>query len=79
MRFQVTRISPYEKKPCEEAEAGRSNPWTDHPVWFIELGTLEDLLAFEVKYGKLVLRSADEELDEEGPEPVVEIYDFYRE
>lgn len=47
----------------------------DEEAWFIDIETLEDLLAFYDEYGELVLGRATE--DRRTPE--IEIYDDYRE
>lgn len=73
MKFKIIRTSQIfdceEKhlKPCDEAflEDGR---------WLIEIKTLEDLITFTKKYGKIIL-----EKDYCSKEVAIEIYDDFRE
>lgn len=44
--------------------------------WFVEIDTLEALLAFRQKHGPIIL---DEREDRLSPLPTIEIYDGYRE
>ena len=74
MRFRIRRTSNYgDTPPCEEAYTvpGEINPekwWCD---WYVNINTLEELLAFNKKHGDLVLMIRNE--------PTIEIYDTYRE
>lgn len=47
------------------------------PGWFLEIGSLEDLLAFQDRHGELILTWADTRQSEELR--CIEIYDGYRE
>lgn len=50
----------------------------DREVWAIEINSLEELIAFEKKYGDIIISTYQ---DNEGDEDilVIEIYDGYRE
>ena len=63
MRYKVTRTSDWAdaEKPCEEAV-----PIGDK--WYVDINSLEDLMAFIGRHGKVVVRSN-----------WIEIYDDYRE
>lgn len=117
MRFQVSRTTRYEGRPCDEAVEGTVEVWdrrsfktpeehdekiprgpgwleagTDHGIWrrgelygierrmpdrqawFVDIETLEDLVAFMDKHGDLVLQR-----DHPNLPPEIEIYDDYRE
>ncbi len=76
MKFQVTRASEgavSKKPPCAGAVRGPESPaWPGEYTWFVELATLEELLAFlTATGGALGLYSPEE--DEEHP--VIEIFD----
>lgn len=83
MKFEISRVSEWhDKSPCEEAYSqeveffayeGEPNPQT---VWFIDINTLEELMAFCTKYGDLVLRPSTWRI---ADVPSLEIYDDYRE
>ncbi len=64
MRFLVTRTSScLDYSPCQGAYQG-----TEPNDWFIDINTLEELMAFQKRYEELVLNSDS-----------IEIYDDYRE
>ena len=80
MKFAVTRttFSGYEKEPpCEEAQEfplgapGDDDEFVEH-MWWIEIDSLEELLAFCHKYGGAIILHSHNSW-------VVEIYDGYRE
>jgi len=67
MRFLVIRTSSsLDDSPCENAYHG-SEP-LEINNWFIDINTLEEFMAFQKRYGQLVLNSN-----------TIEIYDDYRE
>ena len=71
MRFFVTRTSsPLEYSPCENAYRG-SKPLEKND-WFVNINTLEELIAFKNIHGKIIL-------DDFVSDPSIEIYDDYRE
>lgn len=78
MKFEVTRSSncpePYEA-PCEGAVLETvGDGW---PRWYIELHTLEELVAFKDLVGtELIIKDA---AYHSGEMPCIEIYDDYRE
>lgn len=70
MRFRVSRTSfAGDKAPCPAAVKVDGEDVGD---WFIEIETLDDLVAFAAAQG-LVIVSAD------NGDPRLEIYDYYRE
>ena len=74
MEFEIKRTSVFcdNKKPCKESKKIYTK--NDHICYKIEINTLEELIKFSNKYGKLVFASkAGEGL------PYIEIYDDYRE
>ena len=95
MRFLVERTQSDNSRtsPCEDATKGdllrQKNVNTDGRVWYreyqpyyIEFATLEDLQAFILKYGDVVIEK-EYAFVERFPElaglQVLEIYDGYRE
>ena len=66
MRFLVTRTSSWTDPPCPEAFKLLSKVG-----WYVDLSSLEELLAFVRTHGKIVV--------ETDPQMLIEIYDFYRE
>lgn len=74
MRFGITRTSDWEKNcPCKESVFNKETQ-----EYNIEINTLEELVAFARKYGKLVFTD-DNFYGEETDIPSIEIYDDYRE
>jgi hypothetical protein len=65
VKFRIYRTSFYcaPAEPCEEA-------FQESGLWFVEIATLEELIAFSAKHGDLVFHA-------EGD--TIEIYDDYRE
>lgn len=78
MRFIITRTRMEVcEKPCEEAILDQKNEIDkDFQGWFLELDSLEQLLMFIEKMGKVVIK-AESIWNKEFPE--IEIYDMYRE
>jgi hypothetical protein len=76
MRFQVCRASQgtvSKSPPCKGAVRGpESKAWTGEFAWFVELATLDDLIAFLDENGGALGLFAPEEGEEE---PVIEIFD----
>ncbi|HYT95353.1 MAG TPA: hypothetical protein VEL76_41930 [Gemmataceae bacterium] len=76
MRFLLTRASQgavSKDPPCRGAVRGsESKAWPGEHLWFIDLGTLEDLVAFLHNNGGALGLFAPEE-DEEYP--TIEIFD----
>lgn len=78
MKYKVERASNYdlygETKPCEEAigESKYAGTTILDTEWFIEIETIEQLLAFIKKYGKIVLSQGEFY-------PEIIIYDGYME
>ena len=69
MKYFVTRSSDIfrENKPCEEAVlVDKDEEWDN--IWAVEIDSIEGLMAFIAKYGKVVVGSN-----------WIEIYDGYRE
>lgn len=85
MKCIVMRSSQWayhrDEPPCEGATLGtftkieHGKEYPDTPAWFIEINTLEELIAFADKYGDLVL--THHAYNEK--ERLLEIYDDYRE
>jgi hypothetical protein len=50
--------------------------WPNRPGWAVDLDSLDDLVAFCVKHGEVVVSTGYAEL---GETPKIEIYDDYRE
>ncbi len=80
MRFRVTRTSGYaiqtrQERPCREAEDEPGIDTQGYAVtkWYVEIGSLEELIAFIRRHGRIVLTPV-----EQGPDHI-EIYDDYRE
>ena len=73
MRFKITRTSDWENCPCRESVFNRETQ-----EYNIEINTLEDLVAFAKKYGKLIFMD-NNFYGEEKDIPSIEIYDDYRE
>lgn len=76
MIYEITRTSVWceEDKPCEDAiKKTVSTPHGELTVWTIEINTIEDLLSFISKNGKIILHPCKNEA------PSIEIYDSYRE
>ena len=74
MRFRITRTSNYDgAQPCDEAYtlSGEDDPSERRCDWCVDIGTLEELLAFSQKYGELILNVLSD--------PSIEIYDTWRE
>jgi len=67
MKFTVTRTSDSQAKPCDEASIEGMDMWNE-PIYWVEINTLEELMAFIAKYGRIVLYDGK-----------IEIYDDYRE
>jgi hypothetical protein len=76
MRVQVCRASQgavSKSPPCKGAVRGpEAKAWPGEFAWFVELTTLEELVAFLDENGGALGLFAPEE-DEEGP--VIEIFD----
>lgn len=86
MTFIVTRTSHFgnETAPCEEARREavgvtystlRGDVRGNELVWTVEIGSLEDLLSFSSRHGRIVITA---DVPFTGL-PRVEIYDDYRE
>lgn len=82
MKFIITRTSSWnDSPPCEEVKReivnnGRSGEdYREHNVWTIEINTLEELINFTNKYGRIVI----EEYWLNNRYKEIEIYDYYRE
>ena len=73
MRFRITRTSDWKNCPCREAVFNMETQ-----EYNIEINTLEELVAFAKKYGKLVFYD-DNFYGKEKDIPSIEIYDDYRE
>ena len=71
MEFRVTRSSQF----IDEKPRNVKNIYEKGDGWYIKINTLEELLAFENKYGALII-SKDWDNQEEMQ---IEIYDDYRE
>lgn len=69
MRFRVTRTTErYNEQPCPEATRGPDG------AWYVELATLDDLVRFYERHGRLVID------DGSGEDALsIEIYDDWRE
>ena len=52
MIFGIDRVSGYQDKPCDEA-------FKEDDKWFVEIKTLEELIDFKNKYGKIILFKND--------------------
>lgn len=76
MRFQVCRASQgsvSKTPPCRGAERGpEARAWPGEHAWFLELATMEELMAFLDKNGGALGLFAPEGGE---PEPVIEIFD----
>ena len=83
MKFIVTRTSDWNDKRCPCKEATREivnndrtgEDYRERNVWTIELNTLEELISFTNKYGRIVV----EEYWLNSKYKEIEIYDGYRE
>lgn len=71
MEFRVTRSSQFP----DEKPRNVKNIYEKGDGWYIKINTLEELIAFENKYGSLII-SKDWDNQEEMQ---IEIYDDYRE
>ena len=71
MEFRVTRSSQF----LDEKPRNVKNIYEKGDGWYIKINTLEELIAFENKYGALII-SKDWDNQEEMQ---IEIYDDYRE
>ena len=71
MEFRVTRSSQF----IDEKPRNVKNIYEKGDGWYIKINTLEELIAFENKYGALII-SKDWDTQEEMQ---IEIYDDYRE
>lgn len=71
MEFRVTRSSQF----FDEKPRNVKNIYKKGDNWYIKINTLEELLAFENKYGALII-SKDWD-NQDGMQ--IEIYDDYRE
>lgn len=69
MKFEVTRTSTWfeEDIRCEEARQEEFG-------WVVEINTLEEIIEFIKKYGRIVL-----DADKKDELPKIEIYDDWRE
>lgn len=56
----------------EDGQSGIKRRFDDHLAWFVEISTLDELIAFQKTHGDLVLSGDD-------GTPSIEIYDDYRE
>ena len=79
MKFEVSRTSGYfgreDDRPCDEATLDREEKdATECRIahWTVEIESLEGLMAFCNKYGRIVI-------EPDKPLPWLEIYDSYRE
>jgi hypothetical protein len=76
MRFLVTRSSQgavSKRPPCVEAIRGTESPaWSGQYQWFVEMNTLDDLVAILNRTGGALGLFAP---DEGEAHPVLEIYD----
>lgn len=69
MKFTVTRTSQWDnEKPCERAKFDEVDIWGDKR-WYIEINTIEELMAFKREVGVPIIIGSDS----------IEIYDGYRE
>lgn len=80
MRFLITRTSDFwgieKNKPCEEAVKRQVIYNNEKRTrWCVEINNLDELLAFNKKYGDLILSRTESE----PSYPEIEIYDDYRE
>jgi hypothetical protein len=83
MKFVVTRTSDWNdnKVPCAKAKREiitnnkSGEDYRERNVWTIELNTLEELINFTNKYGRIVIE--EYWLNDKFKE--IEIYDGYRE
>ena len=71
MEFRVIRSSQF----SDEKPRDVKNIYEKGNNWYIKINTLEELIAFEKKYGHLII---SENWDNEK-EMQIEIYDSYRE
>lgn len=68
--------------PCEGAyHEERICGWNKQPymAWFIDINSLEELIALENKVGDIIIGYHTPDDVGAGPEPYIEIYDTYRE
>lgn len=71
MEFRVTRSSQFfDEKPRNVKELYKKSDG-----WYIKINTLEELIAFENKYGSLIISKNYDNQEEMQ----IEIYDDYRE
>lgn len=71
MEFRVTRSSQF----FDEKPRNVKNIYEKGDGWYIKINTLEELIAFENKYGSLII----EKNWDNQEEMQIEIYDDYRE
>lgn len=68
--------------PCEGAyQEERIFSWSKQPymAWFIDINSLEELIALENKVGDIIIGYQTYDDVGVGPELYIEIYDTYRE
>lgn len=70
---QIVKKHPSLASTTVEKAPGGSRSARTSTGWWIELDTLDDLLAFQARHGPLVIESAGQD------DPTIEIYDDYRE
>lgn len=82
MRFKIERTSLYTNKPpCEEAYTlpDEDEYLPGFSKYYVDINTIEELLAFTDKYGRVVIDSQPSQVMKSQPNPTIEIYDTYRE
>lgn len=80
MKFIITRTSDWDTQPCENVvkETIMTKGWKqncDKEVYFGEINTLDELIAFIDKQGKVVIQKNF--INDDYYE--IEIYDYWRE
>ncbi len=71
MEFRIIRSSQF----VDEKPINVKNIYKKGDGWYIKINTLEELIAFENKYGSLIISK----VWDNGKEMQIEIYDDYRE
>lgn len=82
MKFRLSRTTQnWSGRPCPEASSVviKDGMGHDAKIWYVELATLDDLLAFIKKHGDIVVSEATDSYLPPDMIFWIEIYDGYRE
>lgn len=78
MRFIIDRTyrKDYHTSPCDGAFTPQSEMGKHFPTWYIDVGTVEELVELSRKVGHELVVGVNEK---DGKSAYIEIYDGYRE